>query len=65
MKKPTIALCLCLLFFSCAKTDEVLVDSANQEAKYYLTNGKCSDAKKILDSVGYQSDDAVYIGLYA
>ncbi len=43
-----------LFLISCAKKDEQVIDSAKQEAKWYLTNSKCSDAKKALDDAGFQ-----------
>lgn len=39
--------------------------SAKNLAKYYLTKGKCSDARKALDEVGIQDDDEVFVILYA
>ena len=54
-----------LFLISCAKKDEQVIDSAKQEAKWYLTNSKCSDAKKALDDAGFQDDDAEYVSLYA
>ncbi|MBC76469.1 MAG: hypothetical protein CME64_10685 [Halobacteriovoraceae bacterium] len=57
---------LCLLFLvSCAKTDEQVLDSAKQEAKYYLSDNNCAKAKKVLDDAGFENDDAEYVSLYA
>ncbi|MCO4754711.1 MAG: hypothetical protein KC478_09510 [Bacteriovoracaceae bacterium] len=64
MLKQSVLISL-LFLFSCAKKDAAVIDSAKQEAKYYLTNSKCSDAKDILDDAGYQNDDAEYLSLYA
>jgi hypothetical protein len=54
-----------LMALSCAKPSEEAINSAKQEALYYLTKNKCSDAKKALDSVDYQNNDATYLSLYA
>lgn len=51
--------------FSCAKSEEQLVDSAKQIAKRALSDGKCSEARKALEEVGHQSDDPIYIALLA
>ncbi len=54
-----------IFLVSCAKTDEQIIDSAKQEAKYYLSDNNCSKAQKVLDEAGYQNDDAEYLSLYA
>ena len=58
-------LLLLLIFVSCAKKDEELIDSAKQEAKYFLSSKKCSKARDVLTEVGTQSDDPVWISLHA
>jgi hypothetical protein len=55
---------LFILTFSCANKEEDII-SAKKEALYYLSNGDCSAAKKALDSVSPDSDDKVYVSLYA
>lgn len=50
---------------SCAKTDEQLLDSAKQSAKYYLSSEDCSSAREALTDIGYQGDDPVYVQLLA
>lgn len=53
------------MLFSCAKTQEEKVDSAIDQAQYYLTNEDCEEARDALDEVSYQDDDALYVSLYA
>lgn len=56
---------LIIFGISCAKTTEQKIESAKNEAKYWLSEGKCTKARSVLDDVGEQGDDAVYISLYA
>lgn len=63
--RELVLLFIIFLSFSCAKSEEDLVDSAKREALYYLTANKCSNAKSALDEVDYQSDDSAYIRLYS
>lgn len=58
-------LLLLIVLCSCAKKDEELIDSAKQEAKYFLSSKNCSKARSALTEVGTQSDDPVWISLYA
>ena len=64
-KKFISVMALSSLLFSCAKTDEQKIDSARQEAMYHLTAGDCDKAKDALDDVTADSDDALYVSLYA
>lgn len=58
---PLISL---FLFASCG-SDADKIDSAIEQAHLLLTDDKCSDARDALDAVGYQEDNAEYIGVYA
>ena len=58
-------LLILLFIFSCAKKDEELIDSAKQEAKYFLSSKNCGKARSVLTEVGTQSDDPVWISLHA
>jgi hypothetical protein len=55
---------LFIITFSCGNKDEDII-SAKKEALYYLSSGDCSSAKKALDSITPNSDDKVYVSLYA
>ncbi len=58
---------LSLLFIfstSCANKEEEVI-SAKKEALHFLSSGDCSAAKKALDSISPDSDDKVYVSLYA
>jgi hypothetical protein len=55
---------LFIISFSCGNKDEDII-SAKKEALYFLSQGDCSAAKKALDSISPDSDDKVYISLYA
>ena len=50
---------------SCAKTEDELVRSVIQEAKFHLNSMDCSDALDVLDEVDFQDDNADYISVYA
>lgn len=63
--KILITFLLLIIFSGCAKTDEQLIDSAKQEAKYFLSSKKCLKARSVLTEVGTQSDDPVWISLHA
>ena len=64
MKVQKLILCLILLLSSCGKeSDEI--EAAIQEAHFLLTDKKCSEAKSVLDEVGFQATHADYIGAYA
>lgn len=69
MGAKIINIYLCLMAFifiiSCAKTDEALVRSAVQEAKYHLSGRDCSKAMSALNDVSFQEDNADYISTYA
>ena len=56
---------LLILFVSCAPTAEVKVQSAIDEAKYFLNDSRCSKAKDALDEVNFQDDNPDYIMVYA
>lgn len=56
--------CLALLL-SCAKTDEALVRSSIQEAKYHLNTMDCTQAQSALDDVSFQDENPDYISVYA
>ncbi len=63
--RELVLLFIIFLSFSCAKTEEELVDSSKREALHHLTGSYCSKAKTALDQVDYQTDDAAYIRLYS
>ncbi|MAF78983.1 MAG: hypothetical protein CME63_02240 [Halobacteriovoraceae bacterium] len=64
MKARSLILSLFILLFSCGKeADEVR--SAIEEAHFLLTEKNCSQAKEVLDEIGYQATNADYIGAYA
>src|SRR5439155_1253285 len=56
---------LILLFSSCAKDTPEKVDEAIDIALSHLSKNECSDALKVLQDAGYQSDDAVYLEVLA
>jgi hypothetical protein len=60
-----LLLTILISFVSCAKTDKELVDSAKQEAKFYLSKRNCTKARAALNEVSRQDDDAVWLGLMA
>ncbi len=62
---PLFALVLLSCFFcSCGKEADD-VKAAIEEAHFLLTDRNCSGAKASLDEVGYQANNADYIGAYA
>lgn len=54
-----------LFLFSCAKKPAEEVDEAVDVALTYLSSGKCAEAIKILESVGRQNGDAIYLQVLA
>ncbi|MCF8058991.1 MAG: hypothetical protein K9K67_06830 [Bacteriovoracaceae bacterium] len=64
MNKGFIYLLLFSLLFSCGEKAEE-VASAIDEANFLLTDRQCSQARTVLDAVGYQSTNERYIAAYA
>lgn len=57
-------LLIVIFFISCGTKDQeitLVIDEAN----FYLSSLKCADAKKVLDSIDYQDDNADYVSLYS
>lgn len=65
MLRNVLILSIIFNLVSCAPTSEEEVASAVSEARFHLSSMDCSKAKSVLDDVGYQSDDADYISVYA
>ena len=53
------------LFLSCAKNTERKVAEAIDIAQTYLSDEKCDEAIKVLEDVGRQNDDAIYLQVLA
>lgn len=63
--KILLNLLISILLFSCAKSNDVEVDSAIKEARYHLNSGNCSKAQDILDDVNPDSDDGDFVSVMA
>ena len=52
-------------FFSCGKSTDQKVADAIDQAQTYLSDGDCDKALKVLDDVGAQKGDPIYLQVFA
>lgn len=64
MKSPVLIF-LILLLASCAKSTEQKVQDALDQAQTFLSDGECSKAIKVLEEVGNQPKNPVYLSIYS
>lgn len=65
MQKLLFFILILACCFSCAKNDQRKVEDGIDQALSLLSNEKCDDAIKLLEEVGRQTDDAIYLQVLA
>lgn len=65
MNSSFIKILFLFTLIACGLTKDEELDIVIDEANYYLSSLSCEDAKKVLDSIDYQSKSADYVSLYS
>ncbi|MCT4641377.1 MAG: hypothetical protein N4A33_03700 [Bacteriovoracaceae bacterium] len=61
-------ICLFILIgslVSCSRTSDEKLDIALDNALFYLTDNSCTEARSVLDDIGYKAKNYLYVSLYS